>query len=232
MKIKTREQKLHEYNAKYPEKIIDANERVQRYLSLQKNPDKWIKKAQKKALLIMEEREYESIRITMYEYPMKTDRPRTYKGHTFSPNASANKKYFEAAIRQVIETVKIVNTPAEIMLDVFLEMPSTVPPDEVVLFEAQLLNPVDKPDYDNIGKCYTDMLTNVLISDDDIFWRGEIRKWYSLLPRVEIVIRYLVKHESDYIYKKLKTRKTIKDGVKSGRILLQKIGENNAKINR
>ena len=125
----------------------------------------------------------------------------------------------------MVKTVRLINTPAEISFDVFLEMPAKVSPDEVILFEAQLLNPVDKPDYDNIEKCYTDMLTDVLVADDDIFWRGEIRKWYSLLPRVEITIRYLVKHESDYIYKKLKSRKTIKEGISTGRIVLKKIGE-------
>jgi len=225
MKIKSRDQKLAEYDAKYHDRITDATERVRQYLSTQKNPDKWIKKAREKALLIMKEREYESIRIVLYEYPMKTDRPRTANGHTFSPNASANKKYFEKAMKQVVDTLHMINTPAEISFNIFLEMPNKVPPDEVILFEAQLLNPVDKPDYDNIEKCYTDMLTDVLIADDDIFWRGEISKWYSLLPRVEITVRYLVKHESDYIYKKLKSRKTIKEGISVGRIVLQKIGE-------
>lgn len=225
MKIKTREQKLAEYEERYPIRNPDAIERVREYMSHQKNPAKWIQKAKDKALLIMNEREYESIRIVLYEYPMKTDRPRTSNGHTFSPNASANKKYFEKAIKQVVKTVRLINTPAEISFDVFLEMPAKVSPDEVILFEAQLLNPVDKPDYDNIEKCYTDMLTDVLVADDDIFWRGEIRKWYSLLPRVEITIRYLVKHESDYIYKKLKSRKTIKEGISAGRIVLKKIGE-------
>ena len=225
MKIKTREQKLAEYEERYPIRNPDAIERVKEYMSHQKNPAKWIQKAKDKALLIMNEREYESIRIVLYEYPMKTDRPRTSNGHTFSPNASANKKYFEKAIKQVVKTIRLINTPAEISFDVFLEMPAKVSPDEVILFEAQLLNPVDKPDYDNIEKCYTDMLTDVLVADDDIFWRGEIRKWYSLLPRVEITIRYLVKHESDYIYKKLKSRKTIKEGISAGRIVLKKIGE-------
>ena len=182
MKIKSRAQKLAEYDEHYPERIDDAVERVKRYLSQQKNPEKWVKKAKEKALRIMEEREFRSIHILAYEYPMKTDRPRTAGGHTFSPNAAANKNYFDK------------------------------------------LNPVDKPDYDNIGKCYTDIFTGILTADDDIFWHGEIYKWYSLLPRVDITIRYLTKHESDYIYKKLKNRKSIKAGIESGQIVLEKLG--------
>lgn len=225
MKIKTRDQKISEYNAKYKKRLDSATARVQEYLRTVKNPEKWIKKAREKALLIMDQRQHETVRIVMYEYPMKTDRPRTFSGHTFSPNAAANKKYMQSAISQVVSAIRLINTPAEITINAFLEMPATVKPDEVILFEAQLLNPVDKPDYDNIEKCYTDMLTDVLTSDDDIFWHGEICKWYSLLPRVEIIVRYLKKHESDYIYKKLKSRKHIKDGIAEGLIKLEKIGE-------
>ena len=103
--------------------IDDAVERVKRYLSQQKNPEKWVKKAKEKALRIMEEREFRSIHILAYEYPMKTDRPRTAGGHTFSPNAAANKNYFDKAIKKVVDTIKLINTPAEIIVEAYLEMP-------------------------------------------------------------------------------------------------------------
>lgn len=224
MKFVTRDQKIREYNESYPARIDDAVKRVECYFSERGlNLEKASKKARKKALSIIEGRRYQSIHILLYEYPMKTDRPRTSNGHTFSPNAAANKNYFDKALRKVIDTVKLITTPAEISIDAYLEMPSRVPPDEVILFEAKILNPIDKPDYDNIEKCYTDMLTSVLISDDDIFYHGEITKYYSLLPRVEITIRYLAKHESDYIFKKLKNRKSIKAGIESGQIVLEKL---------
>lgn len=158
MKIKSREQKLSEYNEKYSGRTGDPVQELQRYLAKQKNPDKWIAKAREKALLIMDQREYESVRIVAYEYPMKTDRPRTMNGHTWSPNASANKSYFRKALDSVIDVIKLINTPGEIEVEAYLEMPAAVPPDEAILFEAKLLNPVDKPDYDNVGKCYTDVL--------------------------------------------------------------------------
>ena len=41
MKIKSRAQKLAEYDEHYPERIDDAVERVKRYLSQQKNPEKY-----------------------------------------------------------------------------------------------------------------------------------------------------------------------------------------------
>lgn len=223
MKIKSRSQKLAEYNEKYQGCTRDPVQAVKEYLSKQKNPDKWVAKAHDKALIILEQREYETVRIVAYEYPMKTDRPRTINGHTWSPNASENKSYFNDALSAVIDEIKLINTPGEIEIEAYLEMPEAVPPDEVILFEAKLLNPVDKPDYDNVGKCYTDVFTDVLTTDDDIFWRGEIRKYYSLVPRVHIVIRYIKKHESNYIYKKLKSRKSIKAGIAAGQVELTKL---------
>ena len=92
MKIKTRKQKLLEYSEQYPVRDPEAISRLETYIRNLKNAEKWIRKAAKKALLIEEKREYRTIHITLYEYPMKTDRPRTVNGHTFSPNAAENKQ--------------------------------------------------------------------------------------------------------------------------------------------
>ena len=224
MKIQSRNQKIEAYNEKYPERIDDPADRIREYFRANNlDLDKACKKAARKALRIMEEREYESVRIVLYEEPFFTERPRVYRGHAFSPNAAANKQYFEKAIGQVVEGFKLITSPAELTIEAYLEMPSTVPPDEVILFEAKMLNPATKPDYDNIEKCYTDMLTDVIMSDDDLFYRAEIVKWYSLLPRVEMRITYLKKNESDYIYKKLKNRKTIREGLAAGTISLERL---------
>lgn len=227
MNFTSRSEKMEEYNHKYPIRTADPDALVEttlrNYIDQQKNPEKVIAKAREKALRIINNREYETIHILMYEYPFKTDRPRTYLGHTWSPGAAENKSYFNRALKKINKTLKLINTPGEIELVAYLEMPKRVPPDEVILFETRLLKPVDKPDYDNIGKCYTDMFTWILTTDDDIFWRGEIRKYYSLVPRVDITIRYVTKHESDYIYRKLKSRKTIQEGIASGQIILEKL---------
>ena len=225
MKIISREQKIREYNVKHPNRPDDSLECVKRYFSDKGlNLEKACEKASKKVARIIAERSYETIHIVLYEEPFATPRPRVTKsGRAFSPNASANKDYIVSAIGKIMETMKLISSPAEIRIEAYLEMPSNVPPDEVILFESKVLHPITKPDYDNIGKCYTDMLTGVVISDDDMFYKAEIVKYYSLLPRVEITITYLAKNESDYIYKKLKTRKTIKEGIESGRVVLEKL---------
>lgn len=224
MKFKTRKQKLKEYNDTYTDTEMDLKYHLTQYFNRRHwNLDKATTKAATKLKRITNQREYETIRIILYEYPMKTDRPRTFAGHTFSPNASANHDYFEKAVKQVVKSLKLINTPAEIIIDAYMEMPKQVKPDEVILFESKVLKVIDTPDYDNIGKCYTDMLKNTLITDDDIFHTGTIHKYYSVLPRVEIRITYLKSHESEYVYKKIKNRKSIKQLQAEGMIDLHVI---------
>lgn len=225
MKIKTRREKLEEYNRKYPDRDYNPEQTLRRYFDLRGwGYKKAQAKAKKKLEKILAEREYETIRIIMYEYPMKTDRPRsTNDGHIYSPNASSNHSYYEKAIRKVCDHIKLINTPTEIEIDAYLEMPAQVKPDEVILFESKVLDIQDMPDYDNIGKCYTDIQKLVTLLDDDQVHVGIVRKYYSVLPRVEIRITYLKKHESDYIYKKLKARKTVQAAIAAGQLTLEKI---------
>lgn len=224
MKIKTRGEKLLEYDQAYPDREPDPEKALRAYfVSRGWNLEKASKKAREKYKKIVANRRYETIRFIMYEYPMKTDRPRTVRGHTYSPNAKENHDYFERAIRKVVKSLKLISTPAVITIDAYFEMPKQVPPDEVILYECKVLDVEDTPDYDNVGKCYTDIQKLITITDDDIFHRGVVNKFYSVIPRVEITIRYITKHESDYIYKKLKARKSIKALIAEGRLELSKL---------
>lgn len=224
MKIVTRQKLLQKYEDKYNKIITDPEERLRSFFE-EKGYDfeKARKKAEDKLIKICEQRTYSVIKVILYEYPMKTDRPRTFNGHTFSPNARQNKEYLGKNVKKIKKILKLVNTPSKITINAYLEMPNNVPPDEILLYECGVLDVLDTPDYDNISKCYTDMLKDILISDDDIFYKAIVTKYYSTLPRVEVIIRYQDKHDSDYIYKKLKIRKSIKDGIEKGLIELKKL---------
>ena len=221
MKIKRRKQLLTEYNEKYKIKESDIDIRLQQYFKDHEyDLDKAVRKANQKLDALYQARHWKTIHIIFYEYPMKTDRPRhTRFGKTYSPNAAENHKYFEKAFRsieKVIGKIKLIHTPASIHIEAYLEMPEQIKPEEVILYEYKVLHPETTPDYDNIAKCYTDMLKNVIITDDDIFYAGSCQKFYSVLPRVEMYIRYLSEHESDYVIRKLKSRKSFKELQKAG----------------
>ena len=228
-KIRTRSKMISDYNAKYPYQFVDAVERIKHYFSENNlNLEKACAKARKKAVKIMEERSYKTIHILLYEYPVQSHRPRvTGTGHIYSPNAGENKKYFQTNLSRAVKTISdslhMVASPAEVKIDAYLEMPSTVTPDEIILFEAKILHPASKPDFDNLEKSYIDMIVDSIMLDDDLFYHGELTKYYSLLPRVEMWISYPDKIESDYVYKKIKSRKSVKAGMSTGQIILNKI---------
>ena len=227
-KIKSRKERLKRYNEAYPRRFYDADRCLRDYFEergwdYEKAEEKAIKKLKK----IAKERKYETIRIIMYEYPMKTERPRASTvgsfTHIYSPNAKANHKYSEKAIQDLVTQLQLIATPTEVEVDAYFAMPNNVKPDEVILFENKAIQVAGESDADNIFKCYTDIQNDVILSDDDVIWSAISHKYYSVLPRVEIRITYIKSHESDYIYGKITERKRIKEAIKDGRIEVEKI---------
>lgn len=224
VKIRSRASRIKEYNENYPNRTDDIEAALRSHFRKRGwDLDKACAKARAKMDRIADMRKYETITITLYEYPMETARARVVNGHAYSPNAAENKKYLEKAVSEVLKDIRMVSTPAMLRVDAYMEMPSVVSPDEVILFEAKVLNPISRPDFDNLSKAYSDMLTGLFTIDDDIFCSAVINKYYSVIPRVELSISSLAANESDYIYKKLKSRKCVRDGIAAGRIELRRL---------
>ena len=84
-------------------------------------------------------------------------------------------------------------------------------PEEIILAELQHLQNVSKPDWDNVGKTYSDMIQNSLILDDSLITVATTRKLYSIKPRVEIKIRYRLSFDCKYNKRKVESWKSYKD---------------------
>lgn len=54
--------------------------------------------------------------------------------------------------------------------------------------EAGKVRPVVKPDLDNVFKAVTDACTGILWHDDNQIVEAHIGKYYSLRPRVEVIV--------------------------------------------
>ena len=74
---------------------------------------------------------------------------------------------------------------------------------EKILAELGLLCPISKPDWDNLGKAYSDMVQQALIMDDALIFSAESIKRYSIKPRVEIEISYMMDFDCEYNRKKI-----------------------------
>ena len=62
---------------------------------------------------------------------------------------------------------------------------------QTFLAEIGLDRPITKPDWDNIGKAYSDMYNANVWLDDAMTTDGCVHKYYSILPRVEIRLSFM-----------------------------------------
>ena len=113
--------------------------------------------------------------------------------HVYVPGAGDDWKYMhELTETELYQIDSIIYTPVEIEYNMFLKTPSYFNSIDTFLSEIGVIRPTfSKPDWDNAGKKYCDMFNANIWLDDTIVVDGAVRKWYSILPRVEIKLRYL-----------------------------------------
>lgn len=213
-RIKSRKNKLSEYindNSNIPR--YDPVERLM-YCIGDKLSIKKIEKIIERKEQVLNNLTYSCFKITYYEYPMGSERPRSRRmGNivtNYVPNAKENKKYLQSLIEDIKDEIQIIHTPIFLKCNAYHKMPTSVPIEEQVLFEAGILNPVTKPDFDNMIKVYTDMMIEQIILDDDLIYRSHIEKFFSFLPRVELSIYYENEFASKFIYNRIKNRESVK----------------------
>ena len=106
----------------------------------------------------------------------------------------------------LIQLDRLISTACNIDICTFTETPKNFNKADKVLSEIGLIRPLQKPDWDNIEKKYSDMFNSNIWLDDTLVIDGSIHKYYSVLPRVEIRIKYLNMVYNKYQYDKILPR--------------------------
>ena len=148
---------------------------------------------------------WDEIKIILYVIPRSTPRPRySPVNHRFYvKNASDNRKL----IKILLQENDIITTRTEVKLDVFMPTPKAMNRKETLLAEQGYIRPLCDPDWDNIGKTYTDMLNGLLLLDDNIITKGTTEFFYSIKPRVEITVRWQANWDSKFNQKRIQGSK-------------------------
>jgi Holliday junction resolvase RusA-like endonuclease len=213
-KIKTRKDRLFEYTRDtigIPRE--DPVERLMYCLGDKITLDK-VQKTIKRKEKILSELKYSCFKITYFEYPAGSERPRSRLAGGFVtnyvPNAKDNKKYLELLIKDIKKEINVIHTPMYLDCKSYHKMPGQASVEEKILFEAEIIHPVMKPDFDNMIKAYTDMMIEQIILDDDLIYKARIEKFFSFLPRVELKIYYEDSFASKYIYDRIRHRESFK----------------------
>ena len=221
---KTRKQKSKEYDLKYSHIPKNNKERLDWLIdNLNLNESKMDEIINKKREIESNLRYYD-YKIVLYEDPEGAKRPRVQlinrKNfmnaaisasnfiHVYSPNAADDHNYMHRMIDQeLIQLNQFIQTPIMLRIDTFHKIPSYFNQIDIVLAEIGIHRPTSKPDWDNIGKKYPDMFNANIWLDDQLVQDGEVHKFYSILPRVEIYIRYLNYYTNYHQYNQIVNRK-------------------------
>ena len=195
-----------EYINEYGDIPRDENERFKkliRELKFSKNARKELFAHIRRNLNIT----WKTVSFTIYLLPKATPRPRhnIQRNIFYVKGAKDNKDIFKKFITKC--DVDMINTPCKFYCISYLPIPKSFNSVEKVLAEMGLIRPIAKPDWDNLGKTYSDMIQGTLLFDDSLIIEGVSKKYYSTKPRIEIKMEYMDGYDS--IYNERKMRKKV-----------------------
>lgn len=193
-----------EYERKYGEIPSNYIDRMIRLFKEAKFKKKDIEKLQirMKQLLNMPTDE---VRFIINMMPKATPRPRSSRnGHFYVTGANKNSKFFKEYLEKNFPEQGMISTPCMFYVDLFMPMPNFNRID-TILAELKLIKVVTRPDWDNLGKTYSDMVQKHLLVEDCSIYDARVRKFYSSKPRIEITIKYDLFYDSKYNKKKIES---------------------------
>lgn len=192
-----------DYEEKYGDITEDYEERIDQLLTPIKTDSR--RKLLQEEIFRIRNVEWITKKFTIYLLPKATPRPRLgQRGVFYVKGAKDNKKLFKKFINDI--DIDIITTPTKFTCKSYFPIPSSMNQIEKVLAEIGLIRPISKPDWDNVGKAYCDMLQGLILYDDSLIVEGVSKKYYSMKPRIEITISYMKEHDSGYNRKKMKEK--------------------------
>lgn len=163
--------------------------------------------------------------VVLYEEPEGTPRPRArYVNKTnLSSVAKANPGFIQVYsltgksdrdfMKQLISEDDftklnglLIYTPCVVDYAAFIKTPRSFNAKDTYLAELGCIRPICKPDFDNLEKKYSDMYNGNVWIDDALVIDASVHKYYSILPRVEIKLKFLNMLYNKYQYKQMANR--------------------------
>lgn len=196
-----------EYEMKYGEIPKDYIKRFINLLRNNKVKEKDIKKIRERMKSILH-MPTEEISFIIYMTPKATPRPRLGRsGRFYVKGAFDNSKIFKNFMETQFPDMHIITTPCVFNVDLYLPIPSGMSRLDKILAELKMIKVISKPDWDNLGKTYSDMVQKHLLMEDSLVYDARVRKFYSSKPRIELTIKYDTMYDSQYSKKKIESWK-------------------------
>jgi Holliday junction resolvase RusA-like endonuclease len=135
-----------------------------------------------------------NISFTVYGDPVAQGRPRftTVAGHAkaYDPEKSKSYKEMVRAEALTVRPAIPLDGPLSLTVKVYRSIPKSFSKKKTEAAKRGEIRPITKPDLDNVLKGVKDSLKSVIWRDDSqvVDFDG-CGKWYSDVPRVEIIVR-------------------------------------------
>ena len=206
--MKSRAEMQQEYDEKYSEVPRDYNERINWMIDKYKISPKQMDQIIEKKRYMEFNMQYFDYMVTEFAFTFSKGRPRyrliNRKNlameakvnssfiQVYSPHARDDFNSMHRLIGDELDQLNLfIQTPCTIMINVYEQTPSNFSIPDIFLAEYGLIPSISHNDYDNYLKATSDRLNTNLWLDDSLVISGTVNKYYSILPRQEIFIRYL-----------------------------------------
>ena len=208
--MKSRKQKAQLYDERYSEIPRDFQERLDwMYEHYHLTPKKADAIYNARNQMVETLQFSDVIHVILYEEPEGSPRPRARyvnkKNLTsmarsdpgfiqiYSLTGASDRNFMKRLITEedLIKVDYLIRTPCSVRYEAYFKTPSSFNAIDTFLAELGMIRPITKPDFDNIEKKYSDMYNGNVWVDDSLVIDSSISKYYSILPRVEISLRYL-----------------------------------------
>ena len=224
MKRKTRKIKEEEYESKYAHIPIDYKERLSWLYDTLKITDEQAYEILNQRDLMLSQLQYVDTKIILFEVPEGSPRPRfrlvnrknlanmamtnSSFVHVYSLTGHEDNVFMKRLMeKEEFEALdQMICTPSTVDINMYFKTPSYFNKTQTILAEIGLERPITKPDFDNGAKKYSDMFNANVWLDDTLVIDGSVHKYYSVLPRVEIGLRYLNMLYNNHQYKSITNR--------------------------
>lgn len=196
--------RVKEYNEKFGDVPCDLNERlvylIHKYNISMKDLDKI-----KKEIHRIKKIKYTTLNFIFYFFPDPAPRPRTsrFTKHFYVKDAFNYNLAFKTFIENMTDIDFKINTPCEFYVSTFKPIPESLSKTDIILSELGFNHDISRPDWDNLGKRYSDMVQGHLLTEDSTIYDGRSHKAYSAKPRIEISIKFMNEFDTKYNERKV-----------------------------
>ena len=187
------------YAEKYKNINSDLNKRIYEYIESHRFSSKDFEEIDKEIDRILNI-DHEIIKIVLDIIPESTPRPRLNfrNGNFYVVNAHSNNEFLRVLVDKEELLQNKIHTPLIFTCNTYFPIPSGMNKKEVILAELGVIRPPISKDWDNLGKTYSDMIQKWLLINDGLIIKGTTEKFWSLKPRVEIILDYLTEFDCKY----------------------------------